>query len=1068
MDGLLATFVARLKSDGDDRGRAAQVEAAKALQTATSAAKAAQLVANRDALLFPLVAALRLPRRIVPVQTKEVVVQVLADIVSRAWPAEDVTSFVHLLRHVLDALDGVDQENAGGAAPSEIKDGLEELYAGLIATLHGLFEAARPDTKVFAAVNSDALRVPVGHTTSTLIRFAVDKTGILGLGTRRAALDALLLIADRLDTASMVHVVPGLSHAVWNVVAGAGLSVSVHHSLVVRAVDLWRKVLVKTFADGLAFEEEAEDAGQISVPRTRDWLERATENVRLLLQRIAPLLLDHASSDVRMAAVDFAGVLLTECGHNMRRAAMDLIDWIVGAVVDGDVHVADVCHGWLDRLAIVIDRQDRWLDGRSAAAGHDLPSLLVDALRAAIVALPRVFVAPDDAPKLRALARLTGYVRLLDQAGVLDDPDLLRKVVHRLLAVLVLQGDVTRTAAFEWAQPEARAGAEESFGGRTGDFLAVAAIRRFANFTDHVVAARAVRRLMGTLARPVVVDALLTVLRDASLPRLHAPAALLLCDALRGEDVPRERADLVLDEIVELWTMRSELEDEDGEEEDDRRDDAPDAAAAAAPRHVGHLTDAFLLEAVANAARVVEDEMFGRLQDILFHVLDKASDKRAIVNQAAVDCLRVLAPLCGYRTVAALMADSTDYLVDALRRFARALDRHPRAVRVLRSVIRHASAETIELFDDIQATVLDGLDGFRDALSYDFLGLLLDFCRVVASRYQGTDAAARRQGESDDGDDEVEASGVEEEEFMSMDALRSYFENYHADKARAEADGTAAANEARELDDADEETAAPSGDQALVLRVLEKCQHFLAERSIGSQLLVLDIIETCLPTLASVPTHYRPVIHKQWPNLIALLGHERDAVVLHVLGSLRSISAYCGRDFMRRRVLADLWPALQSIVDRRLLAAFHAKRRDGHLDRWTNASPAEQAGPLFRLHLSVLETLARVAPLVDVHEVAAATYMFLHVHQPVRVRVAGEQLFRALARVDADALWLLWAEMCQMDLGPPVSLPHALGHDRRAAYPIYLTAEADVSVAAPYKQAAEALASSFILTTPAS
>jgi hypothetical protein len=176
------------------------------------------------------------------------------------------------------------------------------------------------------------------------------------------------------------------------------------------------------------------------------------------------------------------------------------------------------------------------------------------------------------------------------------------------------------------------------------------------------------------------------------------------------------------------------------------------------------------------------------------------------------------------------------------------------------------------------------------------------------------------------------------------------------------------------------------------------------------RLLVLSVIQNGLLVLHSATDQLLPQVHKLWAPLVKRFADVEPVVIIKALDVLSTMSEVSG-DFIRKRVVIDVWPLLSGTLQKMVETSLHAGRSYRHTIN-------------FKLQKAILTTLnVLIAELdmgdVELHEISTAVLPYLNVKQPKELQEAASKLFRALAAADVDATWLIVNETLGCSLSPP-------------------------------------------------
>jgi hypothetical protein len=256
--------------------------------------------------------------------------------------------------------------------------------------------------------------------------------------------------------------------------------------------------------------------------------------------------------------------------------------------------------------------------------------------------------------------------------------------------------------------------------------------------------------------------------------------------------------------------------------------------------------------------------------------------------------------------------------------------------------------------------------------------------------------------------------GIEQKsEAEKMSDIAKYFTDYHEQKQKEEEhnhddDGEEDADDNIE-DGAEEDDPLRSKSRQkeldTVVRILERCQHFVSSRRREVRLSILEIITRSMTVLSADRKRLLPAVHLFWRPLTTKFA-ERDRV--QAIKSWEVVTAGIARhagDFVFHRVREDLWPALR---DRVIPVDYAALRQE--MRSLGSFSPASSL--VLRSQLALLRTLADLCRYVFARmpsfgssdsgqalaaDMFGAIYVYLDDTLPAALRDEALELTRRLA-----------------------------------------------------------------------
>jgi hypothetical protein len=251
-------------------------------------------------------------------------------------------------------------------------------------------------------------------------------------------------------------------------------------------------------------------------------------------------------------------------------------------------------------------------------------------------------------------------------------------------------------------------------------------------------------------------------------------------------------------------------------------------------------------------------------------------------------------------------------------------------------------------------------------------------------------------------------------EAEKMADIAKYFSDYHKKKQKEEEhnhedESEEDANDNSIEDGAEEDDPLRSKSRQkeldTVVRMLERCQHFVSSRRREVRLSILEIITRSMTVLSADRKRLLPAVHLIWRPLTTKFA-ERDRV--QAIKSWEVVTAgialHAG-DFVFHRVREDLWPALR---DRVIPADYAALRQE--MRSLGSFSPASSL--VLRSQLALLRTLADLCRYVFARmpsfgssdsgqalaaDMFGAIYVYLDDTLPAALRDEAVELTRRLA-----------------------------------------------------------------------
>lgn len=113
-----------------------------------------------------------------------------------------------------------------------------------------------------------------------------------------------------------------------------------------------------------------------------------------------------------------------------------------------------------------------------------------------------------------------------------------------------------------------------------------------------------------------------------------------------------------------------------------------------------------LLDGIENCSRLLGTEFQIFLIDVLYPLLEKVGSDNAHVARCALMCLRGIAEASGSNTVAELLRNNADYLVNSISLKLRHVERYREAPIVLQVALRHGDFTVLPLVNNLIIEVM--------------------------------------------------------------------------------------------------------------------------------------------------------------------------------------------------------------------------------------------------------------------------------------------------------------------------------------------------------------------------
>ena len=119
------------------------------------------------------------------------------------------------------------------------------------------------------------------------------------------------------------------------------------------------------------------------------------------------------------------------------------------------------------------------------------------------------------------------------------------------------------------------------------------------------------------------------------------------------------------------------------------------------------------LQRLASVAEAYTDTFKLIFLDLIYPLLEKASDTDGMIRQNALYCIKRICIACNYKDINHMIEANLDYVIDSICSRLNFLSAYPTTPRVIRSVVIHtvgAEGSTNALLKEIVQTLLNALD----------------------------------------------------------------------------------------------------------------------------------------------------------------------------------------------------------------------------------------------------------------------------------------------------------------------------------------------------------------------
>ncbi|KAJ2867902.1 hypothetical protein GGI22_000949 [Coemansia erecta] len=435
------------------------------------------------------------------------------------------------------------------------------------------------------------------------------------------------------------------------------------------------------------------------------------------------------------------------------------------------------------------------------------------------------------------------------------------------------------------------------------------------------------------------------------------------------------------------------------------------------------LRSCMVLNAISSVVPAVGHGVAYYLDLLLFPLLQATAADVPLLQSQAQHALNVLTRTMGLLSVADMLKENVDYIVEGCSQQMRSVELSHNVFQILTGAVRLVGAPILPYMDDVAEDTLDVCErlatsaGGDDELVSSALGFLEAVTRTVAMAHGSQVVEADRLLEENksaglvgmaDPDPIGKVLG-ELDEVDGYDRMAE-FVDLGSDNDDEPTKEMVPADEP--VDDEEDPAGSP-----LAIKITLVTQNFLSSETTAHQLISLKILQNTLEALQRT-RDLLPLINEVWPSLVHRLSKDRDAFYV-TLAACDVIETVCGlgESWMRRRVRDDLWVHLRRALKEATVESVAI--------RLSERSLVERV-------LGTMRTVVCRVPLDDhiAWDLAWLAVRFLEssVLQPHVV-----DLLRAMAPAYGDKIWLILSKYglltdpaLPLDAIPNLGLP--IGH----------------------------------------
>ncbi|XP_077998436.1 TELO2-interacting protein 1 homolog isoform X2 [Glandiceps talaboti] len=792
--------------------------------------------------------------------------------------------------------------------------------------------------------------------------------------------------------------------------------------------------------------KSTESGRELRVRRTTDWVKNTGQKLNILISKMV-ILRSNSSWKIRLAMMEFAESLLLHCTRSLSDSVSSLLEVLVGLVGDEYPQVAMATQTALEKF--------------SASHLHEesktLVEILEENLHNLMTSLPRLMRTSDDSHKLSTLNLVLGYLKLLGNKVniLLYSVSHLKRLSTALIQVLELDtcdvkiveektplSEVSPVATvFMTSSSETTSPTQQHYLYRRKKY--------FKHFRDDKIYDILIQicRLLGFYGDiQLLMDHFVDKFRESGSQRKQA--ILIINEILMGatgEQVPKtwkitetetkrtQNKDINMESIVRAlleeyisppnWNLQTSNQSEILPSKKSISDrllvmSQERAGLSLGTLHNNILQICLLLEGISTFAKVLGSDFNLLLIQSLYPVFEKIGDETAVISQTAYGTLIDICTSCNYQSIAHLIRENSDYLVDAISHNLRHLDWNPKSPDVLKVMLQYGNADILPLTQDIIDEILDSLDQHYDQRAVLFMKVLHTLVCAIARWFPYTkDQTEPTESNIEDGEnlryapEDKKRTSQSLEEFI-LEYIRQKTiadgeitdgegeEEMEEPKEGAKKDVNEDAESDSDLNEADMKAELPLHIN-VIKQILERCLHFLSSKNPRLRLLVLDVVKHSVLVLQQMEDELLPLVHKIWPPMIQRFVDEEQFVTIKAFQTLLTMGKVSG-DFIKRRVVKDVLPKLVNFLEKQATISI-------------KSGPAYKHTIGYKQQLSILSGIGQLCIQLDIGcnectTIANACLPYLSVKQPISLQQAAIDVFECLITTEPDMIWLLLSD----------------------------------------------------------
>ncbi|KAJ9575488.1 hypothetical protein L9F63_007646 [Diploptera punctata] len=727
--------------------------------------------------------------------------------------------------------------------------------------------------------------------------------------------------------------------------------------------------------------------------RTTEWYSAAGEKLALSVKVMAAVQ-KNSHWKVRHELATDCNFLLSRCCRNLKPCVMDLVEVIIALSEDENENVTEISKSGLRMFSEKCKKEE----------GKSFLEMLEDNFYIVVTKLPRILHGTDDIQQLSTLRLLAGYIKLL---GANKLPQVLTSAAHlnRLMLTLIQAVELENSASLL-----------EDYSLR--DLEANHAIghsvpwKQFKHFMDDSILQKmvCVCHLLGKYGDlETLTYHLLDIFHNNSQHRKEV--ILLLNEILIGGAT---RYDVNLKPIVEsvleaylepsVWYVNISIENSDSEDEE--------SVTTLKEAQSNVVQVCLLVEGVGKMAEVLGSGFDVFLLKTLYVVLERAGSTNALITAAGMVAAQDIASACGHgNSVIDLVQANADYFSFHVTTRLQSVAENPGVMDVLNVIMKYSTINVLQYLDEIIEEALQHCsDAFQAQNALSYLRVFYTFVVSVRHWLESEENMSCKSTDST-----IIHTGTFPRTLIPGQVVSELVEYHKCKKQSQDFSDKHYINDSE--NNSFTEEFAPEEETkkkkklplhvTMTVSVLEKCVNFLPTKKKEQKLIVLSILEEGLLILKKWENELLPIVHTIWSPFVERFNELKDPLVVNRSFGLLCILAKTAKDFIRSRTLKQVLPTLCQFLNK---SAQESKKKDkGSTYRFTQ---------IFKLQKELLSNIGDVIIYLglserEIDQVLSSACPYLSNLQPLPLQHACVDLFKKIATIDRDAVWLkvvnLWS-----------------------------------------------------------